>query len=211
MEDEGFVNEGYNGYPYTHASSGEGFPSNLTNRSFDLPTMWRNRLAAAVNWVRSRRLVGEHGRHAFYAEFVASDVPEKRSVEYKDRDICDSSTTMPTEWWAWLHNRRDDPPTADEISASEIGAERLARRVKALEEEDARQRLRQFAGAAKPKEGGSEVRRERVKERLLRSANDKSAAANKPGGQQAGVEGEGTVEAFEPESWTPPSREEWRR
>lgn len=178
--------------------------------------MWRTRLTQAVNWLRSRRLVGEDGRHEFYSEYIGSGVPEKRYVEFKDREICDSSSGMPTEWWAWLHNRRDDPPTVAEIDASRARAEKLAQRVRALEAEDARQRLRQFAGAAPRKGDVSDVKRERVKERLLRSANEKAAATHVPAtksdstpGTMQKNTGEGT-EAFEPEAWTPPTTK-WRR
>lgn len=179
---------------------------------------WRGQVTRVVNWLRSRRKVGQDGRHTFYAEYMGLENPEKRYVEYEDGDICDSSHGMHTEWWAWLHNRRDEPPTASEITAARARAVALQRRVQIIEEEDARQRLRQFAGSNIPK--SDEVRRERAKERLFRSANEKTAAefAKPPtsnASQERSVKPGGgapnnSTESFEPEAWTPPDKT-WRR
>lgn len=178
---------------------------------------WRGRVTRAVNWLRSRRKVGEDGRHTFYAEYMGRGEAEKRYVEYEDGDICDSSNDMHTEWWAWLHNRRNQPPTPDEISNARARANALQRRVKILEEEDARQRLRQFASQPNTDAKSEGVRRERAKERLLRSANDKAAAAfaHPSPEQHSGLQPPGgapndTAEAFETEEWSP-SEKSWRR
>lgn len=109
--------------------------------------MWRTRLARTWDWIRSRRLVGEDEHHLYYSEFVAKGKSERRYVEYKDRDITQSSDRMPIEWWSWLHNRRDAEPTPDEIALSERKQQNLAERVAILEAEDEKQRLRQYAGS----------------------------------------------------------------
>eukprot|EP00171_Calliarthron_tuberculosum_P020955 IDg20955t1 len=168
---------------------------------------WRVQLTRTVNWLRSRRKVGVDGRHTFYSEYVGRAHPEKRYVEYEDGDLCDSSHGMHTEWWAWLHNRRDEPPTPAEIAAARARADALQRRVQIIEEEDARQRLRQFAGATSPKT--DEVRRERAKERLLRTANEKAAAGFARLPSSDAIPNDST-EAFKPEAWTPIGKT-WRR
>lgn len=161
---------------------------------------WRARLASAVNWLRSRQEVGKDGRHIFYSEYVGKGVPEKRYVEFLDGDLTDSSHGMPTEWWAWLHNRRDAPPTPEELQRSSVQAERLQQRVQRLEDDDARERLRQF-GAKLPQHStaAEDARRERVKERLMRSANENLAR----GGPGVLIPSSTETTEFEPESWTP--------
>ncbi len=159
---------------------------------------WRTRWGAAINWLRSRREIGREGRHTFFAEYVGQGQPERRYVEYADGDLTDSSHGMATEWWAWLHGRREDPPTAMEIERSRRSAAALAKRVAALEDEDRRERLRQGLSSGLGDNKAGAVRRERVKERLLRSANEKNAGAD---AQSAA----GETEEFKPEAWTPNS------
>jgi len=160
---------------------------------------WRSRLSSAVNWLRSRKEVGKDGRHIFYSEYVGKGLPEKRYVEYLDGDLTDSSHGMKTEWWSWLHNRRDDPPSSDEIERSSLQAERLQQRVQILEDEDARQRLRQFGAKLPQTSAAEDVRRERVKERLMRGANENLAR----GGPGVMIPSSTETTEFEPESWTP--------
>lgn len=100
------------------------------------------------DWVRSRRLVGEDENHLFYSEFVEKGKPERRYVEFKDNNILHSSDRMPIEWWSWLHNRRENVPTEEEIATSVRARESLAKRVAELEEEDERQRIRQMMAAS---------------------------------------------------------------
>lgn len=129
--------------------------------------MWRSRSFRIWDWLRSRRLVGEDQHHFFYAEFVASDKPERRYVEYKDRDITNSSDRMTIEWWSWLHNRRDSVPSDEEIMISALKKETLAKRVAVLEAEDEKQRLRQFSGAPIPNVREEEAQARRRKKVLL--------------------------------------------
>lgn len=108
----------------------------------------------------------------FYTEFIAKDKPERRYVEYKDQNITHSSDRMPIEWWSWLHNRREDIPTANELALSARKQESLAARVAVLEAEDEKQRLRQFAGGAKTaKATDEEVSARRRKKALLGLVN----------------------------------------
>lgn len=151
---------------------------------------WRTRLGTALNWLRSRREIGRDGRHTFFAEYTGQGQPERRYVEYADGDLTDSSHGMATEWWAWLHGRREHPPTSAELERSRRNAAALAKRVAALEDEDRRERLRQgLTGST-----GDNVRRERVKERLLRSAS--ASVVNEDMGRD-------NTEEFKPETWVP--------
>lgn len=141
--------------------------------------MWRIRLSRAWDWLRSRRLVGEDEHHLYYTEFIEKGKPERRYVEYKDQNITHSSDRMPIEWWSWLHSRRDDTPSAEEIASSEARQARLAERVAILEAEDEKQRLRQFAGSVSGKEGSMTEdemrakRRNNVMMQLARAATPK--------------------------------------
>lgn len=105
--------------------------------------MSRSRLSKLLDWVRSRRLVGEDDHHLFFTEFVEKGKPERRYVEYKDNNLTHSSDRMAIEWWSWLHNRRETVPTNEEVAASAQALRKLAERVAVLEAEDERQRLRQ--------------------------------------------------------------------
>lgn len=109
--------------------------------------MWRGRMLRAWDWLRSRRLVGEDEHHLFYSEFIARDEPERRYVEYKDRDHLSSSDRMHTEWWAWLHHRRKGTPTETELADDARRRAILATRVAQLEADDERNRLRYATGS----------------------------------------------------------------
>lgn len=136
--------------------------------SFCFVNMWRMRLSRTWDWIRSRTLVGEDKHHLFYSEFVSKGKPERRYVEFKDQNITHSSDRMSIEWWSWLHNRRDNIPTVEEIQLSERQQQRLAERVAVLEAEDEKQRLRQFAGTSpKTKATEEEVKARRRKKALL--------------------------------------------
>lgn len=104
--------------------------------------MWRVRLSRTWDWLKSRRIVGEDEHHLFYEEFIAKGKRERRYVEYKDNNITSSSDRMSVEWWSWLHNRRDDAPTIEEVENCELARRQLKERVALLEAEDERQRLR---------------------------------------------------------------------
>lgn len=103
--------------------------------------MWRTRLGRAYDWLASRRLVGSDlSGNKYYTEFQSSTSPEKRFAVYKDRHSAPHST--PVEWWSWLHGRRNDPPTLQELTRAENARAALEKKVKALEIEDEKQRLR---------------------------------------------------------------------
>lgn len=180
--------------------------------------MWRARLSKTWDWLRSRRLVGEDEHHLFFSEFVESGKPERRYVEYKDRNITHSSDRMPIEWWSWLHNRRDVVPTTLELAASETARHRLAERVAVLEAEDERERLRQMSGLSQAAGGGTgeaavqeEVQAKRRRKVLLRLHNAATSAVPNggggvsPDGQKGQTGSTEAVDDFEPESWTPSS------
>lgn len=95
-----------------------------------------------IDWLRSRRQVGEDAYHRYYAEFIAKGMPERRYVEYKDGNHVHVSDRMDTEWWSWLHNRRDLPPTQEELTTKQKQQHILAQRVQAIEMEEERRRLR---------------------------------------------------------------------
>lgn len=186
--------------------------------------MWRARLSRTVDWLLSRRLMGEDAHHWFYTEFVARGAPERRYVLYKDRDHTHSSDRMAVEWWAWLHGRRDAVPGAEELARARGREKGLAERVKVLEAEDEKMRLRQFAGGA----GVGESTRTR-KNKLLEIAMQRVSGAVPSGtAEKAGDRGEvvvkdqegsgselnpreepsGNGENFQPGSWNPaPARQ----
>lgn len=138
--------------------------------------MWRARLSRTWDWLKSRRLVGEDERHLYYSEFVETGKPERRCVEFRDKDILNSCDRMPVEWWAWLHNRRDTIPTELEIETSQSKKQNLAARVAVLEAEDEKQRLRQFS-AVSLRRSNSEAQARRRNKVILRLAK----AASPPG------------------------------
>ncbi|CDF33244.1 conserved hypothetical protein [Chondrus crispus] len=182
--------------------------------------MWRTRLSRTWDWLRSRKLVGEDEHHFFYTEFIASDKPERRYVEYKDQNITHSSDRMAIEWWSWLHNRRDETPTCEELAMSEANQQRLAQKVAILEAEDEKQRLRQFAGGQPLQAAEEEARARRRKEAMMRLTNAASpsdaavASGMSQGGAAVKASGEGGAmnpeenptgsgEDFQPGSWQP--------
>lgn len=143
--------------------------------------MWKSGLARTWDWILSRRLVGEDRYHLFYSEFVAKGKPEKRYVEYKDKNITHSSDRMPIEWWSWLHNRRDSIPTLEELEFSELKKEHLAEKVAILEAEDEKQRLRQFSGTKPLRTNAEEeARARRRKNVMLELARPPQSAADAP-------------------------------
>lgn len=148
--------------------------------------MYRSRWQRAVDWMRSRRLVGEDGHHFFYSEFMGKGAAEKRYVEFKDSNITHSTDRMSTEWWAWLHNRRDTVPTAEELERSARNKDALAARVAALEAEDQKQRLRQFAGGAARTE---DPRHERQKDRLRQIASSSAKSAQNDSATRQNLDG----------------------
>lgn len=145
--------------------------------------MWRTRLSKVWDWLKSRKLVGEDDHHLYYSEFIEKNKPDRRYVEYKDKNILHSSDRMPIEWWAWLHNRRDTIPADSEIKEAELKRQSLAMRVAALEAEDEKQRLRQFSGAPKsPLRSEAEARRR--KKAMMRL----SKAASPSDTDESGIE-----------------------
>ena len=129
-------------------------------------------MSRTIDWLWSRRLIGEDENHRFYTEFVEKGKPEKRYVEYKDRNITHSTDRMPIEWWSWLHNRRDIPPTPEELVASEQRQRHLAQKVAILEAEDEKQRLRQFSA---PKSETIEEKRTRRQAEVRQQLTQASA------------------------------------
>lgn len=111
-------------------------------------------MARAMDWVRSRRLVGEDEHHLFFSEFLGTGKPERRYVEYKDSDLTHSSDRMDVEWWAWLHNRRPTTPTAHELAQAARARAALADRVAIIQAEDERQRLRGGSSSGSSSSGG---------------------------------------------------------
>lgn len=143
--------------------------------------MWRTRLSKVWDWLKSRRLVGEDDHHLYYSEFIQQNKPDRRYVEYKDKNILHSSDRMSVEWWAWLHNRRDTIPTDLEIKKADEKRRLLAMRVAALEAEDEKQRLRQFSGAPmSPLRSEAEARRR--KKAMMRLSQAASPSANEDSG-----------------------------
>lgn len=105
--------------------------------------MSRGRLwKGVVDWLWSRRQVGEDVYHRYYAEFTGRGKPDRRYVEYKDGNHIHASDRMDTEWWSWLHHRRDVPPTQQELEGKRNQKQILAQRVQAIEVEEERRRLR---------------------------------------------------------------------
>ena len=58
------------------------------------------------------------------------------------------SKDLPTEWLMWLRRTRAHPPTEEDVARGDAQRELSARRVKALEAEDARQRMRERVARA---------------------------------------------------------------
>lgn len=146
--------------------------------------MWRTRFSRAWDWLRSRKLVGEDEHHLYYTEFIERGKRERRYVEYKDQNITHSSDRMPVEWWSWLHNRRNNAPSVEEIALSEVKQEQLAERVSILEAEDEKQRLRQFAGSMSGRKESmteEEIRAKRRKNVMVRLAKAASPASPEDG------------------------------
>lgn len=188
--------------------------------------MWRTRLSRTWDWIRSRKLVGEDEHHLFYTEFIAKDKPERRYVEYKDQNLTHSSDRMPIEWWSWLHNRRDDTPTSEELAMSEMKQQHLAQKVAILEAEDEKQRLRQFAGGSGMNKSSEEEvmarRRKKAMMRLTNAASPAESTSKESGivqtGDKAkgygddgqvlnpGQDPKGSGEDFQPGSWQPAQR-----
>lgn len=102
--------------------------------------MWRARLLALWDRVLSRRLVGtdSHGNKYYIQDLRGRK--ERRIVEYRGGMM--STREVPVEWWAWLHLRRESPPTPEELARAARARESLAERVAALDAEDRKERLR---------------------------------------------------------------------
>lgn len=144
--------------------------------------MWRSRLSRTIDWLWSRRLIGEDENHRFYAEFLEKGKPEKRYVEYKDQNITHSTDRMPIEWWSWLHNRRDTAPTPEELVASEQRQRHLAQKVAILEAEDEKQRLRQFSSPKSETMEEKKTRRQTEVRKQLTQAAAMPSTARPSGG-----------------------------
>lgn len=141
--------------------------------------LWKN----IVDWVWSRRQVGEDAHHRFYAEFISKGVPERRYVEYKDGNHIHASDRMDTEWWSWLHNRRSLPPTEEELATKMKQKHILEQRVQAIEMEEERRRLRMsFHNRNQQNAAERDVlRRRRTLLRLQQAASPRQAGPT-PGG-----------------------------
>eukprot|EP00183_Erythrolobus_madagascarensis_P003160 CAMPEP_0185850094 /NCGR_PEP_ID=MMETSP1354-20130828/4356_1 /TAXON_ID=708628 /ORGANISM="Erythrolobus madagascarensis, Strain CCMP3276" /LENGTH=178 /DNA_ID=CAMNT_0028550729 /DNA_START=212 /DNA_END=749 /DNA_ORIENTATION=- len=78
----------------------------------------------------------------YYLEYEGQGKRDKRSVEFASSSNRDHKS-LPTEWWSWLHYSRDEPPTEEELIASERSRRNLEARVQEMESIDRAQRLQQ--------------------------------------------------------------------
>jgi NADH:ubiquinone oxidoreductase subunit len=163
--------------------------------------MWRSKFAGAWDWMASRALVGHDAIGNSYFVSTTKGVPPKRFVEF--RDGVPNMESMPIEWWAWLHRRRDEPPTEKELMRAIKMSEILAERVAVLNAEDEKDRLRGLKSGAKVSRGETPAERKRASLMQLASSpdvafSDRPRRITKPAS-------EGT-DKFEPEAWAPPGR-----
>lgn len=113
--------------------------------------MWRQRLWRAVDWLRSRQLVGQDAHHLYYEEFVGNGERARRLAFSKRGggtpvEVVTTAQDMEVAWWAWLHHRRPTVPSDDEVRQAAAARERLAERVARLRVQEERERLRFVAG-----------------------------------------------------------------
>lgn len=74
-----------------------------------LDNMWRTRLTAVWDRALGRRPVGRDSfGNFFYLQTAEPGKRDRRIVENKTTGTPDAAE-MDTEWWAWLHNRREAP------------------------------------------------------------------------------------------------------
>lgn len=115
----------------------------------------RSRLVASVaNWLKSRQQVGaDLAGNTFFEQYVAADKPRKRLVVYRDPADTHSLNVL---WWQWLNYLRDAPPSESELSRLEAHRAALQRKVKKLEADDHKLRLRQYtSGELSNGDGGA--------------------------------------------------------
>uniref|UniRef100_A0A7S3E5T4 NADH dehydrogenase [ubiquinone] 1 alpha subcomplex subunit 12 n=1 Tax=Rhodosorus marinus TaxID=101924 RepID=A0A7S3E5T4_9RHOD len=118
---------------------------------------------------------------------------------------------------SWLHYSRPDPPTPREIEISDAKAADLKRRVKALEEEDAKERVRQFASKMSSYDEHAQAQPQTVEQIAFRamggreeagttrsqnvSAEERDTHASPHMNEESAPQGEG--ESFRPGEWKP--------
>lgn len=99
-------------------------------------------VASALNWLRSRRQVGDdRAGNKFFEQYVAADKPNRRLVEYYDGADVNSVNIL---WWQWLNHLREAVPSPEEVARLEAQRASLKRKVQKLEAEDEKLRLRQY-------------------------------------------------------------------
>lgn len=79
---------------------------------------------------------------------------EKRWVEFEAEN---DPASCPVQWQGWLKYRRLEPPTLEELEKFEQDQVELKRKVKELEEEDAKQRLQQFSHGLAEQSSGPDL------------------------------------------------------
>jgi NADH:ubiquinone oxidoreductase subunit len=162
--------------------------------------MWRARLASACDWLVARSLAGtDSWGNKYYTQAVKGRA-DRRYVEF--RDGSPSPETMPVQWWAWLHGRRDAPPSPAELARAEADQEALAARVAVLCAEDAKERLRGLGdrtpGPPSPEDASvkhemhsaSRAERQRVAMLQLASAQKDAARTDRPAYTRPGSAGD---------------------
>eukprot|EP00189_Rhodosorus_marinus_P009331 CAMPEP_0184752770 /NCGR_PEP_ID=MMETSP0315-20130426/43755_1 /TAXON_ID=101924 /ORGANISM="Rhodosorus marinus, Strain UTEX LB 2760" /LENGTH=189 /DNA_ID=CAMNT_0027232123 /DNA_START=230 /DNA_END=799 /DNA_ORIENTATION=- len=179
---------------------------------------WRAGLKWAKNWYLARTEVGRDKiGNVYYLQRVKGRT-EKRLVDYANGDATLVSK-VPNEWWSWLHYSRPDPPTPREIEISDAKAADLKRRVEALEEEDAKERVRQFAGRMPSYDDQAPAQTQSVEQIAFRamggrekadttssqnvSAEKRDADVSTQVNHESAPQGEG--ESFRPGEWKPSS------
>eukprot|EP00189_Rhodosorus_marinus_P006141 CAMPEP_0113971918 /NCGR_PEP_ID=MMETSP0011_2-20120614/12772_1 /TAXON_ID=101924 /ORGANISM="Rhodosorus marinus" /LENGTH=197 /DNA_ID=CAMNT_0000988005 /DNA_START=320 /DNA_END=914 /DNA_ORIENTATION=+ /assembly_acc=CAM_ASM_000156 len=170
----------------------------------------------AKNWYLARTEVGRDKiGNVYYLQRVKGRT-EKRLVDYANGDATLVSK-VPNEWWSWLHYSRPDPPTPREIEISDAKAADLKRRVKALEEEDAKERVRQFASKMSSYDEHAQAQPQTVEQIAFRamggreeagttrsqnvSAEERDTHASPHMNEESAPQGEG--ESFRPGEWKP--------
>jgi NADH:ubiquinone oxidoreductase subunit len=165
--------------------------------------MWRSKMAVAWDWMASRKAVGRDVAGNFYYVSTTKGVPTRRFVEFKDG--VPSTETMPIEWWAWLHRRRDLPPTEEELARATRQSEALAERVAILNAEDEKDRLRSLASTREATKTTTPAERKRASLMQLASSPDVALSDRpRPQQQQQHLSSE-QRDRFEPEEWRPSS------
>lgn len=168
--------------------------------------MWRSRLSTLWDRALSRRLVGRdnQGNNFYLQAPQAPGDASRRIAEHKDG--APDANLMDVEWWAWLHHRRDedDLPSAAELARAAQARAELAERVRIIDAEDAKDRLRGLGKVAG--KGKTSAERKRAALLQLGSAHVDAGLSDRPrrkSREDARPEPSGSGDSFVPGSWTP--------